>query len=65
MQVIKYSKIAATVMVIVFAVSLSGCSFRTSTHRSNYKAKRVPPGHAKKIHGDKSAKYYAPGHNKG
>ena len=24
----------------------------------------LPPGQAKKIYGDKSAKYYAPGHNK-
>lgn len=26
--------------------------------------KEIPPGHAKKIHGDKSAKDHAPGHNK-
>lgn len=64
MKVIRTSKFAVTVLVILFTVSLSSCSFRTTTHRSNYKAKRIPPGHAKKIHGDKSAKYYAPGHNK-
>jgi hypothetical protein len=25
---------------------------------------KLPPGHAKKLNGDKSAKRYAPGHNK-
>ena len=25
---------------------------------------KMPPGHAKKAHGEKSAKYYAPGHHK-
>jgi hypothetical protein len=27
------------------------------------KLKKLPPGHAKKLNGDKSAKRYAPGHN--
>ncbi|PKH66626.1 hypothetical protein CXF59_11870 [Flavobacterium sp. ALD4] len=64
MKVIKASKFAVTLLVILFTISLSSCSFRTTTHRSNYKAKKIPPGQAKKIHGDKSAKNYAPGHNK-
>jgi hypothetical protein len=64
MKVIKASKFVVTLLVILFTVSLSSCSFRTTTHRSNYKAKRIPPGHAKKINGNKSAKHYAPGHNK-
>jgi hypothetical protein len=64
MKVIKASKFAVTLMVIVFTVSLSSCSFRTTTPRSQYKSKRIPPGQAKKIHGDKSAKNYAPGQNK-
>jgi hypothetical protein len=28
------------------------------------KSKSLPPGQAKKINGDQSAKKYAPGHNK-
>ncbi len=28
------------------------------------KEKRIPPGHAKKMHGDKSARNHAPGHNR-
>jgi hypothetical protein len=49
MKVIKASKFVVTLLVILFTVSLSSCSFRTTTHRSNYKAKRIPPGHAKKL----------------
>jgi hypothetical protein len=52
MKVIKASKFVVTLLVILFTVSLSSCSFRTTTHRSNYKAKRIPPGQ-KKINGNK------------
>jgi hypothetical protein len=51
-------------MVILLTVSISSCSFRTTTTRSNYKAKKIPPGQAKKINGDQSAKNYAPRQNK-
>jgi hypothetical protein len=49
MKVIKASKFVVTLLVILFTVSLSSCSFRTTTHRSNYKAKRIPPGQKKKL----------------
>lgn len=52
------------ILVLLFAVSLSNCSIQTGTSRSTYKAKKLPPGQAKKIYGGKSAKKYAPGHNK-
>lgn len=64
MKTFKYSRFALTFMVIVFAVSISSCSIQTRTSRSTYKAKELPPGQAKKIYGGKSAKRYAPGHNK-
>ena len=51
-------------MVILFALSFSNCSIQTGMSRSTFKAKRLPPGQAKKIYGGKSAKRYAPGHNK-
>ncbi len=51
-------------MVILFALSFSNCSIQTGTSRSTYKAKKLPPGQAKKIYGGKSAKRYAPGQNK-
>ncbi|RTY95793.1 hypothetical protein FNW07_01285 [Flavobacterium sp. GT3R68] len=67
MRAFKYSKFAATLTAAIFAVSLSNCSIHTSTrstNRSSYKAKPLPPGQAKKIHGQKSARRFAPGHNK-
>jgi cytochrome c biogenesis protein ResB len=64
MKVIKASKFVVTLLVILFTVSLSSCSFRTTTHRSNYKAKRFRQDTQKKKLTNKSAKHYAPGHNK-
>jgi hypothetical protein len=61
MKVIKASKFVVTLLVILFTVSLSSCSFRTTTHRSNYKAKGFRQDTQKKINGNKSAKHYAPG----
>lgn len=51
------------VFAITLMVSFSEC---TVHHHKTVvvKKKRVPPGHAKKIHGDKSARKHAPGHNK-
>jgi len=64
MKTFKNSRVAVSIMVLLFAVSFSNCSIHTGTSRSTYKAKRLPPGQAKKIYGGKSAKRYAPGHNK-
>lgn len=33
-------------------------------HHPHKKEKPLPPGHAKKVFGDKNAKYYAPGQHK-
>ena len=64
MKTFKNSKFALTFMVILFTVSISSCSIHTGSSRSTYKAKKLPPGQAKKIYGGKSAKNYAPGQNK-
>jgi len=67
MKTFQYSRFAVTLLIAVFAISLSNCSVHTgarSSSRTSYKAKSLPPGHAKKIHGHKSAKRFAPGHNK-
>jgi hypothetical protein len=66
MKMFKNSRFAVTILVAVFAISLSNCAVRvgTSTNRASYKSKRIPPGQAKKMYGGKSAKNYAPGHNK-
>ncbi len=39
------------------------CIVTRHHHRPPHK-KEIPPGHAKKIHGHKSAKFDAPGHHK-
>jgi hypothetical protein len=64
MRTFTNSKFAISIMVILFTVSFSNCTIHTRTNRSTYKAKQLPPGQAKKIYGGKSAKRYAPGHNK-
>ena len=64
MKKIKLSRFGMTILVILFAFSISNCRVQMGTHQSSYKAKKLPPGQAKKINGDKSAKKYAPGQNK-
>jgi len=58
----KISKFGITLLVILFAFSISSCSIHAGTH--SHTTKKVPPGQAKKANGDKSAKKYAPGQNK-
>ncbi|MFV8341425.1 hypothetical protein [Flavobacterium sp. XS2P39] len=66
MKKFQYSKFATIILIAVFTISLSNCAVRvgTNSNRATYKTKRLPPGQAKKIYGGKSAKRYAPGHNK-
>lgn len=53
---------AAFAFMIVFG--FNSCVVK-HTHRTTVvKAKRLPPGQAKKISGDRSARRHAPGHNK-
>ena len=63
MKKIKLSKLGMTLLVILFAFSLSNCSVHVRNSPPG-QSKKVPPGQAKKANGDKSAKNYAPGQNK-
>jgi hypothetical protein len=65
MKKIQHSRFAIILLIAVFAISMSNCAVRvgTNSNRASYRAKRLPPGQAKKINGDRSAKRYAPGHN--
>ncbi|UPZ13924.1 hypothetical protein [Flavobacterium humidisoli] len=66
MQTSKITRIAVVVLVLLFLV-LSVISCSTHTHVHNHSApsgKKIPPGQAKKMNGDKSAKAYAPGQQK-
>lgn len=55
-------------MVFFLALtSLIGCVHVHHPHTRRtvvVKEKRIPPGHAKKMSGDRSARRHAPGHNK-
>jgi hypothetical protein len=64
MRTFKNSRFTVSIMVILLAISFSNCSIQTRNGRSTYKAKKLPPGQAKKIYGGKSAKRYAPGQNR-
>jgi hypothetical protein len=63
MEKFKLTRFGMTILVILFAFSTSNCHLHMRSHKP-HKAKSLPPGQAKKIHGDKSAKKYAPGQNK-
>lgn len=65
MQTSKFTKIAVIVLVLVFLVlSVISCSTHTHTTTQTTSGKKIPPGQAKKMNGDKSAKAYAPGQQK-
>lgn len=64
MRTFKNSRFSLSIMAILFVISFSNCSIQTRNSTSTYKAKKLPPGKAKKIYGGKSAKRYAPGQNK-
>jgi len=61
---------ATSFLAVCALFSLMACSVHTAApdhhhhHHHHKKEKRIPPGQAKKMHGDKSARKYAPGHNK-
>ncbi|QSW89712.1 MULTISPECIES: hypothetical protein [Flavobacterium] len=66
MQTSKITRIAVIVLVLLFLVlSVISCSTHVhSSHPRPASGKRIPPGQAKKMSGDKSAKAYAPGQQK-
>lgn len=49
-------------LAALFALSTASCY--TSSHHHHGKHGHLPPGQAKKIYGDKSAKRHAPGQQK-
>jgi len=69
MQTSKITRIAVIVLVLLFLVlSVISCTTHTHTHTHTHapapSGKKIPPGQAKKMNGDKSAKAYAPGQQK-
>ncbi len=66
MQTSKITKIAVVALVLLFLVlSVISCSTHVHTHGPHpAPGKKIPPGQAKKMNGDQSAKAYAPGQQK-
>lgn len=65
MQTSKITRIAVVALVLLFLVlSVISCSTHTHVHNHHAPGKKIPPGQAKKMNGDKSAKAYAPGQQK-
>lgn len=60
----KNSIIKILLLSAVFSFASCSVSSGGHSHSSSGKVKSIPPGQAKKMNGDKSAKKYAPGHNK-
>ncbi|WP_433829509.1 hypothetical protein [Flavobacterium anhuiense] len=64
MQTSKITRIAVVALVLLFLL-LSVISCSTHVHNSGRpNSGKIPPGQAKKMNGDKSAKAYAPGQQK-
>lgn len=52
-------------LLLLIGLTLTATSCSTSVRTGTpVKSKPIPPGQAKKMNGDKSAKKYAPGQNK-
>lgn len=58
------AKYLLVIFIVAMGLSLSSCATRVHVHSKPNKVKTIPPGQAKKITGEKSAKRHAPGHNK-
>ena len=64
MKKIKFPRLTIQILMFFLAVLTTSCVVHSSSHKTTVKTKKVPPGQAKKMTGDKSAKNHAPGHNK-
>ena len=63
LQATMKTKLLLMSFVLSLCMSTTSCIVTRHHHRPPHK-KEIPPGHAKKIHGHKSAKFDAPGHHK-
>lgn len=59
------TRISVVILLLLASITVTNC---VHVHHSRktvvVKQKRIPPGQAKKIYGDKSARKHAPGHKK-
>lgn len=64
MKLLKNQRLIVKITILLFSLTLTNCAVRVGPSHSTVKAKPIPPGQLKKMTGQKSAKNYAPGHNK-
>lgn len=64
MKNFKAPSFIAQILILLFSFTFTNCSVNVGPKHSSHKTKKVPPGQAKKMSGQKSAKNHAPGHNK-
>ena len=66
MKNLSFRKMYVMALFLITAATLTNCvHVHHPRHRTIVvKQKSLPPGQAKKIYGDKSARRHAPGHNK-
>lgn len=58
------AKFLLLIFIVTMGFSFSSCRTYVHPRSKPHKVKTIPPGQMKKITGEKSAKKYAPGHNK-
>lgn len=58
------SKVGLVMLVTLCTIGFSSCTVHHHHRHKTVRVKKLPPGQAKKITGDKSARRHAPGHNK-
>ncbi len=63
MRKFKASRFVITTLILIFSLSISNCALHLGNDRGHHRRKRHAPGHAKKMHGDRNAKHFAPGRN--
>lgn len=57
-------KLSIVIMLVAMSFCFASCATHVRVKSKPHKVKTIPPGQAKKITGEKSAKRHAPGHNK-
>ena len=61
-RIFKY--VMLLVMLVSFTLPLTSCVVSTPQNQRENRHYKRPPGHQKKLYGDRSAKRYAPGQQK-
>lgn len=58
------TKLLLILFTMFLCLGLTACTTYVRVKSKPHKENKIPPGQVKKVTGSKSAKYYAPGHNR-